>query len=156
MSDALDGLVVRAMEERDLVYVMPIEIDSFPDPWAPIAFLSDMQHNPRARYYVALLNEVVCGYLALWETSRGAEILKLAVAQNSREKGVGTLLVSTALEHLSCSKENGYVRVLVRASNVIAQEFYLRFGFAYVERFPQYYNAPPEDALAFVFPVQQM
>ena len=156
MSDTLDSLIVRAMEERDLVYVMPIEIDSFPDPWAPIALLSDMQHNPRARYYVALLNEVVCGYLALWETSRGAEILKLAVSENTREKGIGTLLVTTALKDLSCSKESGYARVLVRASNVLAQEFYLRFGFAYVERFPQYYNAPPEDALAFVFTVQQM
>jgi len=74
-----------------------------------------------------------------------AEILTLAVAPDARDRGLGTVLLSVAVEH--AHREGARAMFLeVGASNVRARALYKRFGFGEVGMRKAYYGGN-EDAL---------
>jgi len=74
------------------------------------------------------------------------EILNLAVAIESRRRGVATQLVSAALEYARTSgARQAYLEV--RVSNEGAIALYARLGFRICGQRPNYYRNPPEDAV---------
>jgi ribosomal-protein-alanine N-acetyltransferase len=83
-------------------------------------------------------NEV--GYPAL------LEILNIAVKENYRKTGIGTLLIRSTL---NVAKQNSpaNIRLEVRSSNSAAIEFYKKHGFKleYVRR--NFYSNPVEDGI---------
>jgi ribosomal-protein-alanine N-acetyltransferase len=72
--------------------------------------------------------------------------LNLAVHQDFRRRGVGTILLDESLREL---KQKGcvFLYLEVRVSNAGAQGFYERFGFTATSRRKQYYANPNEDAV---------
>ena len=88
----------------------------------------------------------VIGLLVARIAADEMEILNLAVEPASRRRGAGTALLDAALEY---GRRAGASRVFleVRESNLVAQRFYERHGFAASGRRLRYYRQPEEDAL---------
>ena len=74
------------------------------------------------------------------------EILNIAVKENYRKTGVGTLLIRSAL-HVAKQNSPANIRLEVRSSNKTAIEFYKKHGFRpeYVRR--NFYSNPVEDGI---------
>lgn len=137
---------IRAMREGDIGGVMLIELESFPQPWTPLAYLSELRHNPAARYRVLVEEGVVAGYVGIWYRGDGAWITRIAVGSAYRCGGRGGELLDAACSD-AAEREAGDVLLEVRASNEDAQRFYLHAGFEAVDRWKGYYADPPDDAI---------
>ncbi len=147
------SISIRQMREDDLGQVMSIELDSFSDPWAPVAYTSELRHNNQAIYLVAEDGEgVICGYLGVWDIGSEALITHIAVAKNSKRQGIGTAMINAALSSGALSDANE-IKLLVRSGNSEARHFYSSMGFAQVGCIPNYYTNPSDDGISMVKPI---
>jgi ribosomal-protein-alanine N-acetyltransferase len=144
---------IRSMATADVPTVAAIERISFPTPWQPSSFLYELNHNPRSFYYVLLKPEMppsapprrgwrrwlhgaagfqnesrVIGYVGFRLRSTEAHISTIAIHPEWRGRGLGELLLLTALEQ---GLELGVstVTLEVRPSNHVAQRLYRKYGF---------------------------
>lgn len=150
-----DGIFIEPMSETDLGDVMSIEVESFPDPWAPIAYAMELRHNPKGFYYVARKpNGSIIGYIGWWVTEqRTATIMHIAVDKKNRGEGVGTKLLDFACEHaVSCKCE--FMQLLVRSNNIIARSFYEAYGFEETGISKNYYTGPTDNAILMQMRIQ--
>lgn len=88
----------------------------------------------------------VVGYCGFWIAADEAHISTIAVDPSHRRRGVGQLLLVTAIDHAVELKAN-VVSLEVRVSNPPAQNLYHKYGFKVVGRRPRYYSDNREDAL---------
>ncbi|MDD5686106.1 MAG: GNAT family N-acetyltransferase, partial [Methanoregulaceae archaeon] len=100
-------------------------------------------------FFVAEIAGDVVGFIAGGLEDTGEEvyghICNLAVTPSSRKKGIGRVLVKRAEQQFAIELASG-VQLEVRASNRIAQEFYVRLGYRQVFCIAEYY-ADGEDAI---------
>ena len=76
------------------------------------------------------------------------EIDNVAVSPDWRKSGVGSKLLSAAIEIVR-QKEVNQVFLEVRSNNQAAYALYEKLGFVLVGRRKNYYRAPEDDALIF-------
>ena len=134
------------MEEADLRQVLHIEMVAFPSPWSPAAYIAELQHNPRSLFLTAKAGSgELLGYVGVWLCGDEAWIVKVAVAEKFRRKGVASGLVEAAC---FCAERAGCKRVVLefRVGNSAAREFYRAAGFAEKALLAGYYQNPDEDA----------
>jgi [ribosomal protein S18]-alanine N-acetyltransferase len=137
---------VERMRPEDLDEVLAIERLSFSMPWSRGAFLYEMQQNRAARCWVMREEQVIVGYVCLWEIADELHITNIAVHPAQRRRGLGRSLLGGVVE-------DGRVRGLrvvvleVRPSNREALPLYESFGFRVVGRRRGYYYDTGEDAL---------
>jgi [ribosomal protein S18]-alanine N-acetyltransferase len=138
-------LIIREMQEDDISAIMEIERSSFTTPWLEISFLSEI-YKKNGISKVALFEGKLIGYVCVNYVLHESHLLNLAVHQDFRKQGVGTILMNEVLSEL---KKRGcvFVYLEVRVSNTAAQAFYERFGFRAESRRKKYYAHPNEDAL---------
>lgn len=145
---SIGNIRIEPMRENDLGQVMSIELESFPDPWAPIAYAMEIRHNPRGFYSVARNAEgSIIGYIGWWVTEQKvATIMHIAVAKQHRGGGVGRSLLEFACNHaIECSCET--MQLQVRSKNTSARSFYRNYGFAEIGTNRDYYTSPEDDAV---------
>lgn len=146
LSMALLDITIEPMKEDDLIEVVKIERDTFKDAWSERMFLSELRDNKGFSFFLsAKLSGRVIGYGGIWIAGNEAQLMNLAVSSDYRSKRVGTNLLCSLLNLV---KRMGIEDVFleVRASNLRAQKFYRRFGFAVIDRRKRYYP-DKEDAL---------
>ena len=98
-------------------------------------------------FRVALVDDCIRGFLVFRDVaSDEREILNLAVAPESRRKGIASALLESCLKGFQ-----GAVFLELRASNKAAERFYKLHKFQEVSRRPQYYESPPETAIVMKF-----
>ena len=127
---------------------MSIELESFPDPWAPIAYAMEIRHNPRGFYSVARNTEgSIIGYIGWWVTEqKNATIMHIAVEKQHRGGGVGRSLLEFACNHaIECNCET--MQLQVRSKNTSARSFYRSCGFDEISTNRDYYTSPEDDAV---------
>jgi len=140
----------------DLIQVIDIEKSSFPIPWSQEIFLRIILCKGKYRVdedvfiimKVLARQSFVIGYI-IWEESLYEEhghILNLAVREDERCRGNGSLLLNHAL---SCMKDAGMktCELEVRESNQKARSLYDRAGMMAVDRVEKYYDI--EDAIIY-------
>lgn len=135
---------IRPMTKSDLDGVMAIEQVSYPTPWKREHFLQEI-HSHTSFPYVAVIDEMVVGYVCLMSLFEDAQILNIAVAPQQRGKGVARKLMELAV----CTAREQGAEVLaleVRESNVAAIKLYEDFGFVRYFVRKGYYEGK-EDAL---------
>lgn len=145
---SVPGLVIREARPQDEAACIAIERASFADPWHDENF-TRLVTVQREHIRVAEQDGVVVGY---WIGSRiddEAELANLAVDPSRRRGGVGGQLLDHFLQHVGAHQRTT-VFLEVRASNVGAQELYLRRGFEAIHRRKGYYSQPIEDAVVMV------
>jgi [ribosomal protein S18]-alanine N-acetyltransferase len=138
-------LIIREMQEDDIPAIMEIERSSFTTPWSEISFLSEIYKKNGISKVVYVEGKLI-GYICANHVLHESHLLNLAVHQDFRKQGVGTILMNEILGGL---KKKGcvFVYLEVRASNTGAQAFYGRFGFKAENRRKKYYAHPNEDAI---------
>jgi ribosomal-protein-alanine N-acetyltransferase len=90
--------------------------------------------------------ERLVGFIGLWFMLEECHIVTVAVRADERRRGIGELLVITAIE-LSLLREQEVVTLECRVSNTGAQALYEKYGFERVGVRKRYYTDNNEDAL---------
>ncbi|MBD3185077.1 ribosomal-protein-alanine N-acetyltransferase [Candidatus Poribacteria bacterium] len=136
---------VDRMKIRDLDQVMRIERNAFTMPWNRWMFEKELQNPDRSHFLVIRDGKNVVGYIGFWLLVDEAHIVTIAVRQDYRQRGAGSLLMASALnlaEKLNADK----VTLEVRVSNHSAQNLYKKFGFKAVAIRRRFYSDTGEDA----------
>lgn len=135
------------MHHTDLAQVYEIERQCFTAPWSINSFKYELEHETTI-LKVGVLNEQVIGYVCLRTILDITHVLNIAVLPKFRRRGVGSMLLSNALQEL---KQSGLkiksVTLEVRESNLPAIRLYEKFGFKITGRRGGYYHSPDEDAV---------
>lgn len=90
--------------------------------------------------------ELIVGFIGLWMLPDEAHIVTIAVRESHRRRGLGELLLITAI-HLAQAKGQAMMTLECRVTNDAALPLYQKYGFQQVGRRPQYYSDNREDAL---------
>ena len=133
------------MKEEDIAAVVAIERTSFSLPWSEISFAKEL-FKPRSIPKVAVVGDVVAGYMCIEYVMDEGHILNLAVHPDYRKKRIAATLVEDAvaeLRQMACR----FIYLEVRASNHAARNLYENFGFRMVGSRKSYYVNPGEDAV---------
>jgi ribosomal-protein-alanine N-acetyltransferase len=165
-----DGVSLRPMTVADLVDVIALEHELFPDdPWTPEMFADEVAQPPESRLYLIAEAEggdggvahseivsgrgvpsgpVMAGYAGLMFVPGGtqADVLTIAVRQAHWGKGIGSALLGALLD---AARARGCAEVFleVRADNPRAHGLYLRRGFEDLGIRRGYYQPSGMDAI---------
>ena len=142
------NLIIRPMQEADLVEVARIEKEIFPMPFSRALFKKFLMQKAY-HCFAALVGGKVIGYILYSLVVDEADLANIAVDAHLRRCGVGELLMDKMFDHLRTAG-GGKIFLEVRPSNTDAQAFYQRLGFLKVGRRPGYYHDSGEDALVFM------
>jgi ribosomal-protein-alanine N-acetyltransferase len=140
-------LVVEPMRRRDVAAIQPIEQVSYPRPWSPAVFQSEIELSRRGdrHYIVARRAHEIVGYAGMMFVVGDAHVTNIASAPVHRGQGIGTrLLAELAWEAIA--RDCTALTLEVRTSNTSAQSLYRSFGFAPVGVRQKYYENV-EDAI---------
>lgn len=136
---------MRLLRQGDLPAVAAIESETL-SPWT----LRDLERELQVRYGRQLVVEspgsLILGWCACRTIWPEAELLKITVAKNQRQKGIGTALLGALLQELQ-GQAYSSLFLEVRAENAAALQFYGKHGFRQTGRRPGYYSDPADDAL---------
>lgn len=149
-SELGDELEIRPAERADLLAVIRIERESFPQPWPYDAFEGFLGEPG---FLVAVdADGQVAGYVVADVTPNYGHdvghVKDVAVHPDRRGAGVGSALLARVLSVLGSLGARS-VTLEVRESNAGAQRLYRQFGFDPLRRVPGYY-ADGEDAIVMI------
>jgi len=140
------SIMLRAASIRDLKAIWEIEEASYAAPWPKETFFVDITFNADAKYFVALVDKRIVGFIGGWFKEGKLHIVNVATHPASRKSGVAKQLVLFLLDLARDLKmESAFLEV--RRSNVAAQRLYEGLGFAVTGLKPMYYPDNLEDGL---------
>lgn len=145
-------IAILPMTEHDLLEVVEIEEQSGLSRWGWAAYYAELQGHNRSLMLIARAkgreaeNRQVVGYIAARAAAGELHINNVAVRESYRRNGIGSLLLSRAIEE---GKRLGASSAFleVRSGNLAAQSLYQKCGFLPIARRPRYYSEPLEDAV---------
>jgi ribosomal-protein-alanine N-acetyltransferase len=143
----------RRFRLRDLPQVLRIERAAFAaDGYHGGTFLAHAFRDRRG-FFVAAEDRAIIGYVLArvglhWLGPRRGGLTSLAVAPAHRRRGVGRLLVLTALDYLRARRAE-IADLEVNVANRAAQSLYGSLGFRCSRRLPHYYGSD-RDGLQMV------
>ena len=140
------SIVIRAATVRDLKAIWEIEEASYATPWPKETFFVDITFNGDAKYFVALLDRHIAGFIGAWFKEGKLHIVNVATHPASRGQGVARQLVLFVLA-LARDLKMDSAFLEVRRSNIAAQKLYEGLGFGVTGLRPMYYPDNMEDGL---------
>jgi ribosomal-protein-alanine N-acetyltransferase len=156
---AEDVHTVAAIEQR--VFTMPWSVNSFryevtqsdTSEYLVVRYLPWAAADAKASFLASLRKALrpgqedasLLGYGGFWYVVDEAHITTLAVRAEWRGRGLGELLLASLIER-AIRRRAQLVTLEVRASNVLAQSLYLKYGFCKTGRRKAYYVDDHEDA----------
>jgi len=139
-------VTVRAASIKDLKAIWDIEEASYTTPWPKETFFVDITFNADARYFVALVDRRIVGFIGGWFKEGHLHIVNVATHPAFRGRGVAKDLVSFLLDlAVDLKMEGAFLEV--RKSNAAAQKLYEGLGFTTTGMKPMYYPDNMEDGL---------
>ena len=122
------GVEIRAARESDLDAIHRLEAASFPVPWRRDFFVSELEGSGRF-CLVALDGRDLIAYVFAMTVVDEMHINKIAVDERYRRRGVALALMEQCTAYARAHRIS-LMTLEVRRSNIGAQEFYRRLGFA--------------------------
>ncbi len=141
----MDKLLVRPMEERDLLEVSGIEQEAFSTPWSCQSFRESLG-LAHAIFLTAEYGGEVVGYCGCYQSLEEGEITNVAVKPAMRGRGIAKALLEELFDRC---RLHGMKRLFleVRASNESAACLYESLGFVQGGIRRNFYEKPREDAV---------
>ena len=125
--------------------ILSIEQSSFPSPWDVRSFSGEIGKE-LSHFWVAVLDNVLAGYIVFWMFAGEVHLLNIAVHETYRRRGLGRRLLHRMLDvGIDANAETAWLDV--RPSNLPARSLYRKTGFREVGRRPGYYTDTREDAI---------
>lgn len=140
-----NNLIIEEMKENDIDGVFEVEKNCFEDYWSKDSFKKELSNN-LAKYLVAKIDNKVVGYVGIWFVVDEGHITNVAVHEDYRGQKIGDQLIK---ELVQVCKNNKIISMTleVRASNVVAQNLYKKYGFKMAGIRKEYYSNNKEDAI---------
>lgn len=141
----INNLIIEEMKENDIDGVFEVEKNCFEDYWSKDSFKKELSNN-LAKYLVAKIDNKVVGYVGIWFVVDEGHITNVAVHEDYRGQKIGDYLIK---ELVQVCKNNKIISMTleVRASNVVAQNLYKKYGFKMAGIRKEYYSNNKEDAI---------
>ncbi len=137
-------MIIRPCTKEDLKTIFLIEKNSFSSgAWTYEQFEYEFEKNDYAHIYVVEEGKVF-GYIDFWILFEQGTISKIAVLPPLRRKGVGSILLSDAINRM-ISQNVESITLEVRVSNQAAIKLYEKMGFKTLITKKGYYS-DGEDA----------
>ena len=133
------------MTADDAAAVAELELKIFAMPWSREDFFREMR-NELAVYVVGEIDGQIVAYAGAWVSFEQAEVMHVAVDENFRGQGVGTILFGKLITAVKARGAKS-ITLEVRPSNTPAFKLYESFGLKSVGRRKGYYLDNGEDAL---------
>ena len=92
------------------------------------------------------ISEDIVGFSGFWMIVGEAHIIAIGVRNGYRQLGIGEGLLIATIE-LAQTLNANMVTLEVRASNMVAQELYRKYGFRVTGKRLKYYSSDGEDAI---------
>lgn len=138
-------MIIRKMEQQDILQLADLERLCFSDPWSISAFEYELK-NPLSLWLVAVESDRVLGYVGSQTVMPESDIMNIAVLPEFRKQGIGEKLILMLMDELRQAWATS-ISLEVRVSNAPAISLYEKLGFSQIGRRPGYYRHPREDAL---------
>lgn len=133
------NMLIRSVNTTDLKSVFAIEYQNFPDPY-PMSLLKKLASMYSDTFLIAEANGTILGYIigaVRW--GNVGHVLAVAIDPQYKRQGVGSVLMEETLSRFR-RKGAKVTKLEVRKSNVVAQNFYHKLGFADGFEVPYYYE----------------
>ena len=130
------------MNETHVAAVAALEKACFSDPWSENSVRGELS-NDLSLWLVAVENGAVLGYVGSQTVLGEADMMNIAVEENSRRRGIARALVEELVRRLPAH----CLTLEVRSSNMPAIGLYESMGFQQIGLRRNYYRNPREDAL---------
>ena len=141
----INNLIIEQMKENDIDGVFEVEKNCFEDYWSKDSFKKELS-NKLAKYLVAKVDNKVVGYVGIWFVVDEGHITNVAVHEDYRGQKIGDQLIKELVEVCKNNKIAS-MTLEVRASNVVAQNLYKKYGFKMAGIRKEYYSNNKEDAI---------
>src|ERR1700724_3221231 len=142
-------LIEPVKSPADIDAILGIEEASFTNPWTKAMYVAELEKKGTWYCYLAKAGGpggAIVGFCSFWRVLDELHINNLAVAPANRRAGVGSALLTHALQTgATLGAERATLEV--RRSNQDARALYERFGFSVAGVRRAYYTNPVEDAL---------
>jgi ribosomal-protein-alanine N-acetyltransferase len=126
------------MEPHDLDSVMNLVTGTFDQVFSQEMYMALLQAWPEGQIIDVEGGRLAGALLSMRRGPTVGRVLIMVVAEGLRDMGIGSHMLRAFVQ--LCIREGVSSVVLeVRVSNLMAQEFYRRFGFRYVESLVNYY-----------------
>lgn len=122
--------------------------------WAHVEYEKLGRPESNREFLVVVEDDHVSGFIVGREIEREWEIENIAVSEDVRRRGLGSLLLSEFLDRVR-ARGGTEIYLEVRESNHAARKLYDKSGFVEAGRRKSYYHTPPEDALLLRFSFPQ-
>ncbi len=133
------------MVKADLGGVSAIEGETL-SPWSAVSIVQELEIPQAIQIVAETSDRQIIGWCACRLIWPEAELLKIAVTKNNRERGIGCLLVKNLVDALQ-KRIISSLFLEVRSNNRIALNFYDKHNFLQVGSRPGYYTDPPDSAM---------
>ncbi len=132
---------IRKMVDADLKAAKAIEDECFVEPWKEADLEYELHDNPISKFFVAVDEKKVVGFIDFMITFNSATISQVAVTEEYRNQGIASKLLEKMYECLPSSGEDvvEFITLEVRESNLVARSLYLKHGFEEVVIKKAYY-----------------
>lgn len=141
MTHTNTNIEIKKFNKEHLKDILKIEQVCFSVPWKENELCEEL-NNDCARFYVAIQDEKVVGYVGLYVVCKEGDVARVAVLPEYRRFGIAKTLLA------ECFKDEIDVIFLdVRESNVPAKELYKSLGFEEIGVRKNYYSNPTENAV---------
>ena len=140
----MDVAIVK-MSEEHIASLALIERECFSTPWSDKA-LADELKNSHGRFFVALCNGKIAGYIGAHNVVGEVYITNIAVSGAFRRQGVATALIKELVK-ISKDENADFITLEVRESNTSARALYKKQGFEEVGTRKAFYESPRENAV---------
>lgn len=132
------SFVVRELNFDESHYAAEVEKQCLNTSWSEIA-IKEGRNNPAFKYLVAKENQSLIGICSFYIVCGEAQLINIAVLPNHRRKGIGGLLLETAID--IANKNNAKQFSLeVEKLDFKAISFYERYGFFVVGERKNFYG----------------
>ncbi len=132
------NVALRLFDPRDLEPVMSLVTSTFSQVFSEEMYLALQQAWPEGQIIDVEDGRLAGVLLSMRRSATVGRVLVMTVREGYRDMGIGSLMLRAFIQQ--CIRE-GLVSIVleVRRSNMMAQEFYRRFGFRAVEPLVAYY-----------------
>jgi [ribosomal protein S18]-alanine N-acetyltransferase len=137
---------IEPMKRRHVRSVVAIEDRIFTRPWSAALYYSELAQPSTRRYFVAVVDGEVIGYIGCMLVVGEGHITTVGVAPEWHRRSIGTRLLLHLVRDVRAQGATA-LTLEVRVTNTGAQELYRRFGFAPAGIRKNYYSDVGEDAI---------
>ena len=136
---------IREATGDDITRINEIEKRSISPCWSADAFHSEIGRED-SFFAVAVCDGVVAGFCLLRRVADAGELLRIAVEEAYRRRGIADDLMMKSIEYAQGNALTA-TYLEVRVSNVAAIGLYRKHGFIEVGKRRGYFDKPQEDAV---------